>query len=468
MVFFSVNSSSLANRLTHGRSPDPSQTAVQPVALAFWAGRVLALGVLLSVGMATAALAGTRQPQATAAARQAFRQEQQDKIRPEHYDLARYPLTEEMVGHWRGLLWATAIVEPADQSIDTSIAQLLEFAYSPNGEGFSSAQRSVVEMALQVGTQLLLSNTPSPQIAAPFQQVLERSENPRWVAIALSALAQATDHAADRRQWGDRVRQRFPNWRQEPILETTLRDVAELDSPSTLPPLQDLLDWQIAPDQMHAYVLCPGDRTALCRLMVKDRSGAFVPQTDGSPWSVPLRRRSLHGLRWNLTRGDTPQGIYRIEGVRSPSADTFRAYGQFPRVNLYVPHEAGVREFLPGQPGTVGAIAQYRALLPPSWRSYFPIYQSYWAGRIGRGLFRIHGSGEDPAFFANSARFPHSYGWSPAIGCLSALEQYDESGNLQQADMPAILQVLTQASGAVSASEIAGYLVVVEGDGVLE
>lgn len=452
------------NGLTHGRSPRLSWTAAQPVALALRVGRALALGTLLSLGLAASAPAGTRQPQSTAAARQAFRQEQQSKIRPEHYNLARYPLTEENVGHWRGLLWATAIVEPADESTEASIARLLAFAYSPDGEGFSSARQSVVEMALQVGTQLLLSNTPSPQIAAQFQQILERSENPRWVAIALSALAHSSSTPADRQQWGDRVRQHFPNWRQEPILETTLRDVAELDAPPPLPPLQDLLNWQIAPNQMHAYVLCPRDRTALCRLMVKDRSGAFVPQADGSPWSVPLLRRSLHGLRWNLTRGDTPQGIYRIEGVRSPSADTFRAYGQFPRVNLYVPHEAGVREFLPGQPGTVGAIAQYRALLPPSWRSYFPIYQSYWAGRIGRGLFRIHGSGEDPAFFANSARFPHSYGWSPAIGCLSALEQYDESGNLQRADMPAILQVLTQASGAASASDLVGYLVVVEGE----
>ncbi|MFQ3618316.1 MAG: hypothetical protein SNJ57_13720 [Cyanobacteriota bacterium] len=456
------------NGLTQGRSPHSAWTDSQPVALALRVRRALALGTLLTVGLATSALAGTHQPQATAAARQSFRQEQQSRIRSDHYDLAQYPLTEANVGHWRRLLWATAIVEPTDASIDVAIARLLEFAYLPEGEAFSSAQRSVVEMALQVGTQLLLSKTPSPQVAAQFQKVLERSEDPRWVAIALSALAQNADSPTDRQQWGDRVRLRFPNWRQEPILDTTLRDLAALDAPPAAPPLQDLLTWQIAPDQMHAYVLCPRDRTALCRLMVKDRSGEFMQQADGSLWSVPLLRRSLHGLRWNLTRGDTPQGIYRIEGVRSPSADTFRAYGQFPRVNLYVPHEAGVREFLPGQPGTIGAIAQYRALLPPSWRNYFPIYQSYWAGRIGRGLFRIHGSGEDPAFFANSARFPHSYGWSPAIGCLSALELYDESGNLQQADMPTILQTLIQASGAASVSEMAGYLVVVESDGVLE
>lgn len=419
----------------------------------------------LSLGGA-AGVAQARFSQATAAAREAFRQAQMAQIRPERYSLAQRPLTDAHAAYWRSLLWTTAIVEPSDAYVDATVAQLAAYAAQP---ALTTAQRSVAEMAHQVGTQLLLANPAAfPQILAQFRQTLETGSNSRWVAIALSALAHSPSTPADRQQWGDRIRQRFPAWRQEPILETTLRDVAALDAPPALPPLPDLLNWQIAPDQMHAYVLCPRDRTALCRLLVKDRSGEFVPQADGTPWSVPLLRRSLHGLRWNLTRGDTPQGIYRIEGVRSPSAETFRAYGQFPRVNLYVPHEAGVREFLPGQPGTVGAIAQYRALLPPSWRNYFPIYQSYWAGRIGRGLFRIHGSGEDPAFFANSARFLHSYGWSPAIGCLSALELYDESGNLQQADMPTILQVLTQSSGAASASEIVGYLVVVESNGVLE
>lgn len=166
--------------------------------------------------------------------------------------------------------------------------------------------------------------------------------------------------------------------------------------------------------------------------------------------------RSIHGLGWNFVRGQTPQGIYKIEGVMpKPTAEFFGAYGQFPLVKLFLPFEPGVREFLPGRKGGfTGTIEDYQALLPASWRNYFPIQQSYWAGKIGRSLFRIHGSGEAPDFFTKKQQYPDSYNWNPTIGCLSALELYDETGKLQQADMPKILNALTNGGS--------GYAIVVE------
>ena len=176
-------------------------------------------------------------------------------------------------------------------------------------------------------------------------------------------------------------------------------------------------------------------------------------------WSVPLLLRSIHGLSWNFVRGQTPQGIYRIEGTTQPDPKFFRAYGQFPLVNLFVPFEEGVHEFLPGHKGSItGSIKNYQALLPPSWRSYFPIQQSYWVGQIGRSLFRIHGSGESPDYFSSQNRNPDSYNWNPTIGCLSALELYDETGALQQADMPKILNALRASGG----ENFTGYLIVVQ------
>jgi hypothetical protein len=220
-----------------------------------------------------------------------------------------------------------------------------------------------------------------------------------------------------------------------------------------------LLNWAIAPNQLQMYVFCQPDRGALCLTVLKDRNGQFV-RDNGQLWSVPLLLRPVHsGLSWNFTRGQTPQGVFRIEGTRAPNSDTFRAYGAFPLVKLFVPYEDGAREFLPGRPQQdPTSLADYQALLPASWRSYFPIQQSYWAGKAGRGLFRIHGSGEDPNFFTNNRRYPNSFGWNPSIGCLSALERYDETGRLQHADMPKILDALTRIGGA----NFSGYLVVVE------
>jgi hypothetical protein len=146
--------------------------------------------------------------------------------------------------------------------------------------------------------------------------------------------------------------------------------------------------------------------------------------------------------------------------VPAAEDEFFRAYGQFPLVNLFVPFEAGVNQFIPGTPGTFsGSIDQYEALLPPTWRAYRPLQQSYWAGKAGRSLFRIHGSGESADFFRGKDKnYPDSYNWNPTLGCLSAQELYSEKGKLLHADMPKILQALQMVGG----TNFAGYLIVVD------
>jgi hypothetical protein len=124
-----------------------------------------------------------------------------------------------------------------------------------------------------------------------------------------------------------------------------------------------------------------------------------------------------------------------------------------------MPFESGVQNFIATQPGQMsGDLNSYYSLLPSSWRQYAPIAQTYWAGRLGRSLIRIHGSGEPTSFFVNNQRFPQSDGWNPAIGCLSAQEIYDQTGQLTKADMPNILKTLAEVNGG----KIEGYLIVVE------
>lgn len=404
------------------------------------------------------AQAGTKQSQATAAARVERRQRQVRQVQPEKYSLKRYPVTDSNESHWRNQLWTTALIEPQETYVAEALSGILALTTRP---GLSRSQVRTVEMSMQVGMQLYLSDpTVYASLEQRFLQTIERSRNSQWVAMALSGLAKGEMAPDELRQLSDRVRQRFPSRSQDLFLRTTLQDVAEQLSPSPVPPLGDLLKRTVAPDQFHLYVICQPDRGVLCQTVLKDRNGQFVRQ-NGQLWSVPLLLRSIHGLGWNFVRGQTAQGIYRVEGVMpKPEAEFFGAYGQFPLVKLFLPFESGVREFLPGRKGRfTGTLAAYQALLPPSWRSYFPIQQSYWAGKIGRSLFRIHGSGEAPDFFSGKDRYPtESYNWNPTIGCLSALELYDEAGGLQQADMPKILNALT----AVGGKNFSGYAIVVE------
>jgi hypothetical protein len=404
------------------------------------------------LGLVSLPVAAQTVPLATAAARTAQRREQEDLTRPDFYDLARYPLTEQNERQWRKVLWATAVVEPQADYVDRTIAELLDLT----PRRLNSVQKRIVELALQVGTQLYLSNPDQhPQITRQLIRTVETSNEPKWVGMALSALLKQGATPRQKIGWRDRVIRRFPNWRNDPHLLLTLHDM----SSKPQPPLKDLLNWTIAPGEMQLYVLCPPGRTAVCQTLLKDRSGQFV-QEQGRLWSVPLLARSLHGLPAVFSHGQSPQGLYRIEGtVPQPDTEFFRAYGLFPLVELFVPLEPGVKAFLPNQKGTLrGGLPGYQALLPPSWRNYLPIQESFWAGRAGRTLFRIHGTGEATNFFTNTARFPNTVGWNPAIGCLSALEQYDAAGRLIQADMPRVLASLASVGG----KDFTGYLIVVE------
>lgn len=421
----------------------------------FLTGLYALIGLLhppLSLAKAT-----TGRPQATATARILQQQSQVRQVRPENYNLKRYPVIDSQKSHWRNLLWTTAVVEPQEPYVAQALNGILGLTTRSK---LSKSQMQTIHMAMQVGTQLYLSN---PIVYASVEkqliQTIKHSRNSQWVAMALSALAKRKIAPNNLKQLSAHIRQRFPKWWQDVFLRTTLKEVAESITPARVPPLGDLLLWTIAPRQLHLYVICQPDRRVLCQAVLRNRNGQFVRQ-NGQLWSVPLLLQSIHGIGWNFNRGEAPQGIYRIEGVvPQPNDKFFRAYGQFSLVKLFLPFESGVRKFLPkGKGRFTGSLTSYLALLPPSWRRYFPIEQSYWAGKIGRSLIRIHGSGESPNFFSKNGRYSDSYNWNPTIGCLSALELYDESGKLQQADMDKLLYALTTVGG----KNFAGYMIVVE------
>ncbi len=404
-------------------------------------------------------VASASQVQASAAARLQQRQQQDRQIRPDSYDLQLHPVTDANEGYWRNILWTTTIVEPQEPYVADALSRIIALAQYPvRPGGLSRSQAETVTAALRVSTQLYLKDAQVyAPLSEPLRQIVNTSSEPTWVAMALAALKTAVDAPS----LAAAVQQRFANGAGNLALQTTLRDLDWQQAPQPLPPLSDLLAYTVAPGELQLYVLCRPSRAVACTTLLKDRLGRFVRQENSQLWSVPLLTRSLHDLSWNFTRGSTPQGIHRIEGtVERPDPKFFRAFGQFPLVQLFVPYERGVKAFLPGQPGTLtGSIQAYTALLPAAWRDYWPVQQSYWAGRLGRSLFRIHGTGEAPGFFTGSARHPDTRDWSPAIGCLSARELYDDTGTLQQADMPRILSALAAAGGSAN---FTGYLIVLE------
>jgi hypothetical protein len=400
-------------------------------------------------------------------ARESQLQAVREKVTAENFDFNLHPLhlfkdlDRNNRDRWLDLLWKTAVLEPQKPYIVESLAQILQFAIPAPNQSDRAIQPEVITAALRLAIQLHNSKAEIYQgLKANLVQVANRSENSTWAAMALSGLGQKDDSLTSS------LAQRFDlNAPANLSLATTLQS---LPTPNqTQPPFRDLLLANIVPKQPILFVVCASDRSLLCQVIVKDDRGRFLKDANGKLWSVPLFLQSLHRLPWNFTNGNTPQGIYRIEGLEPESLKTakdlpsdreFLAYGQFPLVKLFMPFEAQVKEFLPGKKGAFkDNIQAYQALLPSSWRNYFPLQQSYWAGKLGRSFIRIHGTGFAPGYFWTSQAITNP-NWNPALGCLSAQEIYDSQGNLIQADMPKILDALRQ----VGKGKVTGYAVVVD------
>jgi hypothetical protein len=383
------------------------------------------------------------QEQATTKAREKQYAEQYQRLGRERF---LYPLAN--LTQWQQTLWATALLEPQTPHIAEGLAALIQGAMLTD---LTPKEAQTVHLGMQVATQLYLSDPEYFRVlGVKLEEIVKESPDPQWSAMALVALSQGGFTPTVTQAGINALKERFVN-SSDLSLQVALTDLQARLNPAPLPPLEDLLTWQIAPEQAQLYVFCRPQREVLCRAVLKDSAGNFVEQ-EGKKWSVLLLSRSLHRLRWHFVRGDTPAGVYRVQGTMPrPESDEFRAFGQFPLLKVFLPLEAGGGDF-------VQDLSSYRALLPPTWRGYFPLEGSYWAGKLGRSLIRLHGTGENPELFARLRSQWRRDGYNPAIGCLSALELYDQEGRLLRADMPEILQAFRTAAGG----DFSGYLVVVE------
>jgi len=322
-------------------------------------------------------LQGQTQPLATQAARQEQLARERQRVQPQHYDRRRYPLTPDWETHWRRLLWATALQQPQQPYVFQALRDILGRSQAQHP---TPTETKIITQALQV-SNLYIRQYPAtrPQLQASLEQVVQTSPHPQWVALALNALVRSGSlTSAQTSQWLTQTRQRFP---QPPdLLAIVLQELAQ--TPLPLPPLPELLAWQAQPGEMQLYVFCQNNRWRPCTLIVKDNQGEFYRE-GGQLWSRQLLLQSVYGLDWAFTYGQTPQGLQRVAGFTATRpGELFRAYGQFPLVKLFLPLEAA--EFFPGEPAPT--LAAYQERLPPSWRDYTPLHQSYYAGRLGLGV----------------------------------------------------------------------------------
>ena len=186
--------------------------------------------------------------------------------------------------------------------------------------------------------------------------------------------------------------------------------------------------------------------------IIQNADGSFVKEKNGQLLMIEQLARAGSNLPYFLTNGNTPQGIYSITGTEV-SHNLF--IGPTPNFQMLLPFEADTAFWHTTYDNRIDSLSNYKNLLPESWRTYMPITESYYAGRIGRSEILSHGTTIDPEYFRGKPYYP----LTPTLGCLCAKEIWNSStGKLDQSEQFKLL------NGFLSTPGTMGYLMVINLD----
>jgi hypothetical protein len=149
--------------------------------------------------------------------------------------------------------------------------------------------------------------------------------------------------------------------------------------------------------------------------------GHFARLPNGRPMIFEQLARSGSGMPYFLTNGNTPQGIYSIQGI---AVTNNALIGPTPNIQLILPFETDWQKFFSDHRHFPDdSLELYLQLLPASWRNYQPIMEAWAAGKIGRTEIIAHGTAIDPEYFKERSFYP----LTPTQGCLCAKELWNPS-----------------------------------------
>jgi hypothetical protein len=219
-----------------------------------------------------------------------------------------------------------------------------------------------------------------------------------------------------------------------------------------LPPVKEMLHQSFFKNAVVVYSFQRKNRNYPGIAILRDTAGNFVKALYTDYFYVTQLARSITNLPGYISNGNTPQGIFRMDGF-AVSKNIF--IGPTTNIQLTMPAETGVQHFMNDSAitDTVWTENWYKKLLPQQWKTYTPFYESYYAGKAGRTEIIAHGTTINPAYYKGEPYYP----LTPTYGCLCTREIWnEEDGSRTISDQQLLVNAIQQAGGAN------GYFIVIE------
>lgn len=350
------------------------------------------------------------------------------------------PLSKENEPKLEGAFWGMSLARYTSNNTTHGIRQAFE-----NWDSLSlSTQRAMLEVVYTMYPDDFLSEV---------EGVITSTQNEQLFAMGELHLLRATKWREVGRI-SEQMLRRFPNHASHPILRMLTYEMQQpfLDQPPRIPPLSDLLSAPIEKGKPIVFSLQRKNRIFSGLALVRDVNGRFVKLNDSTCFSIPQLALASSNLPGYLSNGNTPQGIFSVQGF-GRSKNVF--IGPTENVQMVLPFEAKPFDFFhtSDRSDSVWTKQRYDNLLPESWKDYLPMYTAYYAGEAGRWDIIAHGTTIDPEFYRGEPYFPNA----PTLGCLSAVESWSlENGERLSSDQQKLIDVM-KGIGFEK-----GYLVVVE------
>lgn len=345
------------------------------------------------------------------------------------------PLGPSTEYKWRSAFWAMELMlykTPQTQ-------QKLKEAWKKVGQTSEGFQKALLEVsytlyptAFNAEARSLLSTTSVPAVFIRCAEYLLLSKQTALFKREIASL----------------LNQKFKQ--SDFIGFTILKERLLNKSEQNLPPLADIFSKNFLSGQAVIYSLQRTNRDYAGLVIIRKQDGSFIKGKNGKLFHASQLARAITGYPFYITNGNTPQGIFRWTGFDTSSIDYI---GPTANLQLVMPVEASPAIFFGDSSYASKQWTKelYASLLPPSWKAYVGVYESFHAGQIGRNEIIMHGTTINPAYYKGQSYFPQT----PSLGCLCSYEEWSKTGQRTKSNQQAIVDALDSA-GAKK-----GYVVVI-------
>ena len=359
------------------------------------------------------------------------------------------PLTDSTEENWQDAFYAMEVLQYKQPWVQQKILAAFEAAAKRS----PSFQRALLELAYALDLTQFKNNV---------QSLFLKTNNAKVFGMCAAFLLNADPSPQNKDKIGTIVYKKnideFDNPEQASYISYEIlwpiMQLAEKESYKVKLHPEDVFSKNLLASKIIVYSIQRKNRNYPGIAIIRDSTGNFVTDSLGNIFSVPQLARSITNLPGYLTNGNTPQGIFRINGF---AVSRSAAIGPTENIQLMMPYETSPQYFLKDSTITDTAWTKelYEKLLPASLKNYHPLYGTYYASAIGRTEIIAHGTTVDPSYYKGNTYWPHT----PTQGCLCTKEIWsEENGRRTISDQQKLVDTLKKAGGAN------GYLIVIEID----